>query len=171
MELVDHGKDVVGGVVVFINVKNYMNLNAGLDVSNAGSVVLVDYTVSGNKYTADIVYILKVADDGTNPNPNPGTSTLTLAQNGQKVAPTFTNKTGSAQNVTITFYYRVANSGADYSTYSTATSSVANNATNTWTSSGLTLPTFNTATSYQVYAVAHAGETVLATSSIYNFIG
>ena len=37
----------------------------------AGSVVLVDYTVSGNKYTADIVYILKVADDGTNPNPNP----------------------------------------------------------------------------------------------------
>lgn len=29
----------------------------------AGSVVLVDYTVSGNKYTADIVYILKVTDD------------------------------------------------------------------------------------------------------------
>src|SRR5699024_1772767 len=28
----------------------------------AGSVVLVDYTVSGNKYTADIVYILKVTD-------------------------------------------------------------------------------------------------------------
>ena len=137
----------------------------------AGSVVLVDYTTSGGKLTADTVYILKVADNGTNPNPNPGTSTLTLALNGKKVEPTFTNKTGSTQNVTITFYYRVANSGADYSTYSTASSAVANNAANTWTSSGLTLPSFNTATTYQVYAVAHAGSTTLATSSVYNFIG
>ena len=37
----------------------------------AGSVVLVDYTTSGGKLTADTVYILKVADNGTNPNPNP----------------------------------------------------------------------------------------------------
>ena len=85
--------------------------------------------------------------------------------------PTFTNKTGATQSVTITFYYRVANSGANYSTYSTGTGSVANNTSNTWTSSGLTLPSFSTATSYEVYAVATgAGGTVLATSAIYNYI-
>ena len=135
------------------------------------SVVLVNYTTAGTKYTANVVYILRIGSTGVNPNPNPGTSTLTLSKPGAKVEPTFTNKTGATQSVTITFYYRVANSGANYSTYSTGTGSVANNASNTWTSSGLTLPSFSTATSYEVYAVATgAGGTVLATSAIYNYI-
>ena len=135
------------------------------------SVVLVNYTTAGTKYTANVVYILRIGSTGVNPNPNPGTSTLTLSKPGAKVEPTFTNKTGATQSVTITFYYRVANSGANYSTYSTGTGSVANNTSNTWTSSGLTLPSFSTATSYEVYAVATgAGGTVLATSAIYNYI-
>ena len=84
----------------------------------AGSVVLVNYTTVGTKYTAKTVYILKVADNGQNPDADNAAPELTAVYNqlNSRLYATLKSGTPSQVNETTTLYVSVKHEQGEWST-------------------------------------------------------
>ena len=131
----------------------------------AGSVVLVDYTTSGNKLTADTVYILRIADDGTNPDPTEKKLALNVSKNSFTATYNNGDTTDNTSKVYVKYFYKPADQKAYNLFVTTGTVTVQNGS---YIFNAQTI-TSNTDVVYNVYAVAYDGNTnaELATSPVY----
>ena len=129
------------------------------------SVILVDYTAKGETYTADTVYILRIADDGTNPDPTEKKLTLNVSKN--SFTSTYNNgdTTDNTSKVYVKYFYKPADQKAYNLFVTTGTVTVQNGS---YIFNAQTI-TSNTDVVYNVYAVAYDGNTnaELATSPVY----
>ena len=129
------------------------------------SVILVDYTAKGETYTADTVYILRIADDGTNPDPTEKKLALNVSKNSFTATYNNGDTTDNTSKVYVKYFYKPADQKAYNLFVTTGTVTVQSGS---YIFNAQTI-TSNTDVVYNVYAVAYDGNTnaELATSPVY----